>query len=152
MIAMIRELSSIALLLGAMVASEARTSVAPATEARLTQPLLTVLTLSPGWGVGLKGSPVGLGALEGHYSLDSVQGDWAYRLVPKFGMSYADGMKELPQQVQFSMSLQGLVSYSHYVAGVEYWHMSNGSALGLNWSEGQNIGLDLFVLQGGYQF
>lgn len=149
---MIREMSSVVLLVGAMLASEARTNVASDTYNQLAQPVVTVLSSREGFGVGVKVSPARLGAIEGHYALTYQHNDWAYSLLPKFGVSYADNVKELPQTVQFSMGMQGLVSYRSVVAGVEYWHMSNGDSLHMAWSSKQNIGLDLIVLQVGYQF
>lgn len=149
---MIRELSSAVLLAGAMLASEARTNVASDTASRLDAPLVTWLSSRDGFGIGAKATPAGIGAIEGHYAISTQRGAWAYSLLPKFGLSYADGYHELPQGAQFSMGLQGLVSYHHFVIGLEYWHMSNGDGLGLGLSDGQNIGLDLAVIQAGWQF
>lgn len=149
---MIRELSSAVLLAGAMLATEVRTNVASDTYSQLDTPLVTFLSSREGFGYGLKATPAKMGAIEAHYAISTQQGEWAYSVLPKFGLSYADGYHELPQTVQFSMGLQGLVSYGHVVVGLEYWHQSNGDGLGLAFSDKQNIGLDIITLQTGWRF
>lgn len=149
---MIRELASAVILVGAMLATEARTNVASDTYNQLAQPVVTLLSSRDGWGVGVKVSPARLGAVEAHYAMTGRGGDWAFSMLPKFGLSVADGVKELPQGVQFSMGLQGLISYRTMTIGVEYWHMSAGSAIGLAVTDKQNIGLDIIALQTGWTF
>ena len=73
--------------------------------------------------------------------------------IPKLGLSAtSQAVKELPQYVQFGLGLQLLMGYDEYRIGLEVWHLSNGSALGLNVSDRPNIGLNLPLLTIGKVF
>lgn len=150
---MIRELASTALLIGTLVATEARTNISHDTYTRLlNDTVISGLSNRQGFGLGANLSLARLGSMDLHYTVSIERGPWATSLSPFFGLSYADKIPELPQTVQFSMGIQGLVSYRSAIMSVQYWHMSNGSALGLALTEKQNIGLDLFILQAGWTF
>ena len=115
--------------------------------------MLEVLTCAQGLGMGLKTSSNGLHAIEGIYGMQRQLGAFSVGLIPKIGASFTSHeVKELPQEVQFSLGLQFLLGYERLRVGLEYWHMSNGSALGLNVSDKPNIGLDLVSIQTGFSF
>ena len=146
------DMSAPIILLGAALATEVHTNVHTQTHNQLSAPVVTVLSGQSGLGVGGHAHFGGIGSLEAHYGLSRGYSEWTYSLLPKFGLSVADHFRELPQTLQFSMGLQALVSYQNYVLGMEYWHLSNGDMLGLAWSDKPNIGLDVLVVQAGYQF
>ncbi len=118
--------------------------------------ILEALTCETGLGAGIKTSTNGLHAIEAIYGIQGNVGPLTMGLIPKLGMSYASHtVKELPQGTQFSLGLQFLLGYDSLRLGVEYWHMSNGSALGLNTTDNSkhpNIGLDLVSIQTGFAF
>jgi hypothetical protein len=150
---MLRELASTVLLIGSLVATEARTNISHNTYERLLDnTVVSVLSNRDGFGVGANLSLARIGSIDAHYTVSMQSGSWAVSLSPFFGASYADSIRELPQTVQFSMGLQGLASYQSAVVSLQYWHMSCGSAIGLAWTDKQNIGLDLFALQAGWAF
>ena len=150
---MLREMSTAILLLGAVTATELRTNVSHSTYQRLqSQPVASWLSHTKGLGIGINASTAGIGSVDAHYTLRGDQGPWMLGLSPFLGISYAYQLHELPQQVQFSMGLQGLVAYEHYTMSLQYWHMSDGDALGLAWSPRENIGLDLLTLQAGINY
>jgi len=150
---MLRELSAGVLLLGLLSATELHTNVSSDTYQKLSRgPALTWLSDRRGLGMGINAAAAGLASVDAHYSVSHETGPYVYTLSPFFGLSGAYQFHELPQGIQFSMGLQGLVSYRAMTLGVQYWHMSNGSALGLALTDVQNIGLDLLSVQLGYSY
>lgn len=112
------------------------------------------LSCETGPGVGVKASTLGLYAIEGHYGFTYKPGMFTFSVLPKLGLSYGTSAyrHELPQTVQFSLGALALVGYEQYRVGLEYWHMSNGDALGLSLTNKQNIGLDTVAFTVGFSF
>jgi len=112
-----------------------------------------LMTCETGAGLGVKASSNGLFGLDLQYGLTWKGEQWSLSFIPKFGLSAtASPVQELPQGVQFGLGAQILFGYDHYRIGIELWHLSDGSALGLNVSDKPNIGLNLPIIQVGYAF
>lgn len=112
-----------------------------------------LMTSETGIGAGVKATSNGLFGVDLQYGLTWKGEQWSLSFIPKFGLSAtATPVQELPQGVQFGLGAQMLFGYEHYRVGIELWHLSNGSALGLNVSDRPNIGLNLPIIQVGYAF
>jgi hypothetical protein len=142
------------LLIGTLTVVELHTNVSKQTQHTAGNGyMVTALTCETDLGLGLKASTNGLHAVEATYGLQGKLGPFSGGIIPKLGVSYtSQPVKELPQGAQFSLGLQFLVGYEKIRVSLEYWHMSNGSALGLNISDKPNIGLDTISLQTGFAF
>lgn len=116
--------------------------------------IVQVMSCETGPGIGLKASTNGLYGLDLQYGLTwQPAASWSLSVLPKLGLSAtSQEVKELPQYVQFGLGIQLLVGYEEYRLGLEVWHLSNGSALGLNVSDRPNIGLNLPLLTIGKVF
>lgn len=115
--------------------------------------VVQVMTCETGLGVGAKASTNGLYGLDLQYGITYNAGSYTLSAIPKLGLSAtSQEVKELPQYVQFGLGVQFLLGYEEYRVGVELWHLSNGSALGLNVSDKPNIGLNLPLLTIGKVF
>jgi hypothetical protein len=108
---------------------------------------------NPRHGLDLKASSNGLYGVSYQYSVTYKYEHVTVSFIPKLGLSMTDhAVKDLPQGVQFGLGAQFLLGYDRYRVGVELWHLSNGSALGLNVSDKPNIGLNLPLFTVGYAF
>lgn len=115
--------------------------------------VIQAMTCETGIGMDIKASNNGLYGLDAQYGITYKQGNLSVSFIPKLGLSITDHyVKELPQGVQFGLGAQVLLGYERYRVGMELWHMSNGSALGLNFSDKPNIGLNLPILTVGIVF
>lgn len=151
---MIREMCLTPLvLLGVLAATSLHTDVSPKTQATTGQgAIIEVMTCDKGWGLDAKASTNGLYAVDLQYGF-KTDTKVSVGFIPKLGISYVDHpVKELPQRTQFSLGAQFLVGYESYRVGIEYWHLSNGSALGLNVAPEPNIGMDMISVQVGKTF
>lgn len=111
-------------------------------------------TCEKGWGLEAKATTNGLygGGLQYGFKFEPAQ-DFSLTLTPKFGVSYADRpVVELPQRTQFGLGGAIMGGYKDMRLSVELWHLSNGSALGLNTDNGSNIGMNLVLIQAGWAF
>jgi hypothetical protein len=116
--------------------------------------MIEVQTCDKGIGFEAKAATNGLygAGFQYGFKFEPVE-KFSITVTPKFGMSYVDHpVRELPQRTQFGLGGQVLFGYENFRVGLEWWHMSNGSALGLNATEKKNIGLDLIAIQTGWVF
>lgn len=115
--------------------------------------VVQAMTCETGLGAGIKAASSGFYGLDLQYGITYQLGAISASFIPKLGVSAVDhAVKELPQGVQFGLGAQILLGYDRYRVGVELWHLSNGSALGLNVSDKPNIGLNLPLFTVGYAF
>jgi len=116
--------------------------------------IVSVQTCDKGWGVNAKATTNGFYGTELQYGFKyEPLPDYSVTLTPRFGVSFVDHpVIELPQRTQFGLGGQVSVGYKDFRLGVELWHMSNGKALGLNVSDGANIGLNMVTIQTGWVF
>ena len=116
-------------LIGIVSLSTMTTQVSPSTARSTGQgEIVQAMTCEKEWGVGVKATTSGLYALEAQYGARAELGKFTISLIPKAGFSYADhSVKELPQDIQFSVSAQLLVGYDRYRTGIELWHLSRHS-------------------------
>ena len=143
------------LLVGALLSTNVHISTPSKNQTQVDHAgILQALSGETGPGIGLKASTNGLFGLDLHYGLTwQPNQSWSLSMLPKLGISAtANEINELPQYVQFGLGLQILAGYEEYRLGLELWHLSNGSALGLNVSDRPNIGLNLPLLTIGKVF
>lgn len=108
--------------------------------------------------VEVQSCPVGLGfeakaSSAGFYGA-GVQYGWQWTvdrmtigLLPKAGLAYVDHeVYGLPLRTPFGVGGQALLGYDRWLAGVEYWHLSNAGL------EQPNIGMDFIIAQLGVRF
>ena len=115
--------------------------------------IVQAMTCESGLGVGVKASTNGLYGIDLQYGLTWHNERYTVSFIPKLGLSATSNeVKELPQYVQFGLGAQVMLGYEDYRLGLELWHLSNGSALGLNVSDKPNIGLNLPLLTIGKVF
>ena len=115
--------------------------------------VIQAMTCETGLGLDVKASSNGFYGMNAQYGLTYKNEQVTVSFIPKLGVSVTDHyVKELPQGAQFGLGAQLLLGYGNYRVGLELWHMSNGSALGLNVSEKPNIGLNVPLLTVGMTF
>ena len=156
---MLKEVASLCLapvlLAGALFSTDVHFSTHSKNKTELDHAgIVQVMSCETGPGIGLKASTNGLYGLDLQYGLTyKPNATWSLSVIPKLGLSAtSQAVKELPQYVQFGLGLQLLMGYDEYRIGLEVWHLSNGSALGLNVSDRPNIGLNLPLLTIGKVF
>ena len=156
---MVRELSTLCLapvlLAGALFSTDVHFSTPSKNKTEIDNAgVVQAMTCETGPGIGLKASTTGLYGLDLQYGLTyKPNATWSLSVLPKLGLSAThQAVKELPQYVQFGLGIQLLLGYEEYRLGIELWHLSNGSALGLNVSDKPNIGLNLPLLTIGKVF
>lgn len=116
--------------------------------------IVSVQTCDKGWGINAKAATNGLYGAELQYGFKfEPMPDYSLTLTPRFGVSYVDHpVVELPQRTQFGLGGQVAFGYKDFRVGVEFWHLSNGKALGLNTADGSNIGMNMIAIQTGWVF
>lgn len=116
--------------------------------------IVSLQTCDKGWGVNAKAATNGLYGTELQYGFKfEPVPDYSITLTPRFGVSYVDHpVVELPQRTQFGLGGQVAFGYKDFRLGVEFWHLSNGKALGLNTADGPNIGMNMIAIQTGWVF
>lgn len=116
--------------------------------------IVSLQTCEKGWGVNTKAATNGLYGTELQYGVKfEPMPDYHVIVTPRFGVSYVDHPTvELPQRTQFGLGAQVTFGYKDMRLGVELWHLSNGKALGLNASDGANIGMNMIAIQTGWVF
>lgn len=113
-------------------------------------------TCEKGFGADIKVSSIGYYGADLQYGFhwEPVE-KYSVTLTPRLGISHVDHpVRELPQATQFGLGGALTLGYERARVGVEWWHLSNGKALGLNVYDGpnQNIGIDMLVLTVGWSF
>lgn len=116
--------------------------------------ILEVQTCDTGLGLDAKAGTNGLYGADIQYGFTFEPArPFRVSFIPKLGVSYADHpILEVPQRTQFGLGAQILLGYEDFRIGLEWWHLSNGSGLGLNVSDRPNYGLNLIALQTGWVF
>jgi len=153
---MLREFGTLCLapvvLLGYMTNFEIRNRVSTPTS--MSGTVLQVQSCERGLGVDVKVSSVGIYGADLQYGVQWVpEESYTVTLTPRLGISYVDHpVHELPQRAQFGLGGALTLGYKHARIGLEWWHASNGRALGLNVSDKPNIGVDMVAIMGGWSF
>lgn len=116
--------------------------------------MVSLQTCDKGWGINAKAATNGLYGTELQYGFKfEPMPEYSLTLTPRFGVSYVDHpVVELPQRTQFGLGGQVAFGYKDFRLGVEFWHLSNGKALGLNTADGPNIGMNMIAIQTGWVF
>lgn len=116
--------------------------------------IVSIQTCDRGWGINAKATTSGLYGSEVQYAFKfEPTPAYSVTLSPRLGVSYVDHpVVQLPQRTQFGLGGQVMFGYEDFRVGVEFWHLSNGSALGLNVSDRPNIGMNMVTIQTGWVF
>ncbi len=152
---MLREMCLVpVVLMGYMLATDWHISPTKHTQTDVPDAgFLEVMSCETGLGAGVKVSSSGFYGVDMQYGLTWHKEGFTASFIPKLGLSAVDhAVIELPQGVQFGLGAQILLGYGRYRAGLELWHLSNGSALGLAVTDKPNIGLNLPIVQIGMVF
>jgi hypothetical protein len=110
--------------------------------------VIEAMTCEQGIGLNAKASSAGLFGFGLQYGLPLLENTpVTLTVLPKAGLSYTTiERKELPMTGQFEVGAQLLAGYGKFRAGLEYWHLSNAGL------QDPNTGLDMLILQTGWQF
>ena len=155
---MLRELGTLCLapvvMIGYMLSTDLHISKQSQNKTEVSDAgIIEVMSCETGLGGGVKASSNGFYGVDIQYGFTYTKGGYSASFIPKLGLSAVDHtVKELPQGTQFGLGAQILLGYDRYRVGLELWHLSNGSALGLALTDKPNIGLNLPIVQVGMTF
>lgn len=119
-------------------------------------PQLEIQTCQREFGGYINATPTGLysGGLQYGF-MHTIDDNWDVSFIPHFGLSHTDHIvAALPSYTQFDVGAGLYNTYKHIVIGLKVSHWSNGNAV-FNWADSagrQNIGINMAVLQVGWQF